>query len=55
MSYTSSDKDKDGNPTPRGEVLIRGPGMMRGYYKAEDKTNETIVDGWLHTGDVGMV
>ena len=38
-----------------GEVLIKGPNIFQGYYKNEDATAETLVDGWLHTGDIGEV
>ncbi len=36
-----------------GEVLIKGANIFRGYYKNEEATRDTIVDGWLHTGDLG--
>ncbi|MEM5432800.1 AMP-binding protein [Cupriavidus oxalaticus] len=36
-----------------GEICVRGDLIMKGYYKAPDKTDETIINGWLHTGDIG--
>ena len=38
-----------------GEILFRSQGNMLGYYKAPDKTAETIIDGWVHTGDKGRI
>lgn len=38
-----------------GEVLYRGPNLMLGYWNRPDETAATIVDGWLHTGDVGLL
>ncbi len=52
-----------GKPIPRveakvaedGEVLLRGPNIFKGYYKNEEATGDTLVDGWLHTGDLAKI
>ena len=48
--------DAAGNPvreSEAGEVVIKGPNVMRGYLNRPEETAKTVVNGWLHTGDVG--
>lgn len=45
------DKDEDG----MGELCAKAPNVMLGYYKNEELTNDVIVDGWFHTGDLGYM
>lgn len=40
---------------PDGELLARGPNVMRGYWNLDEETAATIVDGWLHTGDLARI
>ncbi len=42
-------------PGQDGEIIIRGPQIMQGYWKAPEETAKTLRNGWLHTGDIGHV
>jgi fatty-acyl-CoA synthase len=46
---------KDVGPDEKGEVLLRAPNVMKGYWNRPEDTAETIKDGWLHTGDIAQM
>ena len=49
------DDGTDCDPGEPGEILVKGPAVTPGYWRNEQATAETIVDGWLHSGDIGVL
>lgn len=48
------DKGNDVKPFELGEIVVKSPAMMKGYYQRPELTNEAIREGWFYTGDIGM-
>ena len=49
------ENDRDVKPGEMGEIIARGPNVMKGYWKRAEETAEALKGGWLRTGDVGTV
>jgi long-chain acyl-CoA synthetase len=49
------EKGKELSPGEKGEIVVKGENVMAGYWANQDATRETIIDGWLYTGDLGYM
>jgi len=50
-----NERGEDAAPREAGEIVGRGPILMAGYYKRPDLTEQAVIKGWLHSGDIGYV
>ena len=51
----SESGDKEMKPNEVGELLVKGPQVMKGYFQRDDENQMVLKDGWLYTGDLGMI
>lgn len=55
VKIVSLEDGRDLGPGELGEIVLRSPSVMLGYYNNPEETRKTIVDGWLYTGDIGYI
>ncbi|OYZ36174.1 MAG: AMP-dependent synthetase, partial [Novosphingobium sp. 16-62-11] len=55
MRIVDPETGQDCATCERGEIVLRGPNMLKGYYNAPGKTAEALRDGWFYTGDIGSI
>lgn len=56
LNYMTSNCDQNGNPSPQGELWVRGPNVSLQYFGVTEDTSDTYTaDGWLKTGDIAQI
>lgn len=55
ITHVKTDGSIEGKRGEKGIIFVRGPQVMKGYYKNEEATNKALKDGWMDTGDLGMI